>query len=71
MAEFGFVVPSRTIDVVKLKQILSSDKSHLPEPARTVLRSVYQHIDAINEHISGIGGVPPISPDSSAIETML
>ncbi len=54
LAEFGFVVPSRTIDVVKLKQILSSDKSHLPEPARTVLRSVYQHIDAINEHISGI-----------------
>lgn len=52
LGEFGFVVPSRTTNIVKLAQLLDAEEKRVPEPARTVLRDVYQHIEAINRRIA-------------------
>ena len=54
LGEFGFVVPARLANVTKLKRILHSDEKQVPEVARTALKGVCQHIEAIDQQIEGI-----------------
>jgi len=52
VGEFGFVVPSRVANIIKLGQLLDQEARRLPEPARTVFLSIYQHIEAVNGKIT-------------------